>query len=67
MKRNHIHLAIGYPGDQQVISGMRMTCDIYIELDLEKVLHDGIPVYLSHNDVILTSGINGVLHPRYFK
>ena len=35
MSRNHIHMAIGYPEDDQVISGMRNTCDIFIEIDTE--------------------------------
>lgn len=26
MNRNHVHFAIGYPGDGEVISGMRQTC-----------------------------------------
>lgn len=26
MGRNHVHFAIGYPGEEGVISGMRATC-----------------------------------------
>jgi 2'-phosphotransferase len=26
MGRNHVHFAIGMPGEKQVISGMRTTC-----------------------------------------
>ena len=42
MSRNHIHFAIGYPGDKEVISGMRKTCDILIEIDLELAERNGI-------------------------
>lgn len=35
MGRNHVHFSIGYPGDKEVISGMRSTCEIFIEIDLE--------------------------------
>lgn len=67
MSRNHIHFSIGYPGDGQVISGMRNTCNVFIELDLAKALQDGIKMYQSSNNVILTSGIDGVIDPKYFK
>ncbi|EAR94249.1 RNA 2'-phosphotransferase, Tpt1/KptA family protein (macronuclear) [Tetrahymena thermophila SB210] len=67
MQRNHIHFAIGYPGDKEVISGMRKTCDVYIEIDLVKAINDGIDFFMSKNNVVLTSGINKVLPPKYFK
>jgi 2'-phosphotransferase len=67
MSRNHVHFASGYPGDKGVISGMRKTCDIYIELDLAKALADGLVFYLSHNGVILSAGINGTIPTKYFK
>lgn len=67
MNRNHIHFAAGYPKDDQVISGMRTTCNIFIELDIGKALKDGIKFYISSNRVILSSGINGIIEPKYFK
>jgi len=67
MGRNHIHMSIGYPGDGQVISGMRKTCDVYIELDLEKAIQEGVPFYVSKNKVVLSPGINGVIPTKYFK
>ena len=67
MSRNHIHFAPGMPKEEGVISGMRATCDIYIEIDMEAAIKDGIKFYISSNNVILTEGVDGVLSPKYFK
>lgn len=67
MARQFIHLAKGLPGDTGVISGMRKSCSVRIYIDLDKVLADGIKLWLSDNDVILTAGVNGILEPKYFK
>ncbi|KAJ8282839.1 hypothetical protein COCON_G00053580 [Conger conger] len=67
MKRTHIHLAPGLPGDGGVISGMRMNCDLVIYIDVRKALTDGIPFYWSENRVVLTPGDSGgALAPKYF-
>jgi 2'-phosphotransferase len=66
MKRNHIHFAIGLPNDQQVISGARQSSNVFIFVDMKKAMDDGIKFYLSENKVILTSGMNGFLLPKYF-
>jgi len=67
MKRNHIHFV---PSDcldgGNVISGMRYECQLLIYIDLKAALKDGIKFYVSANNVILSSGIGGVLPPRYF-
>lgn len=67
MARNHVHFAIGYPGDGEVISGMRTTCEIYIEIDLPKALKEGMKFYISKNKVILSSGFGNVISPKYFR
>ena len=67
MTRLHIHFAPGYPKDKGVISGMRSSCDILIEIDMAAAMKDGIQFFLSSNNVILTEGIEGVLPPKYFK
>lgn len=67
MARNHIHFAIGYPGDQEVISGMRNTCEIFIEIDLELAVRNGIKFFISQNKVVLSKGINGAISPLFFK
>jgi 2'-phosphotransferase len=67
MNRTHIHMASGYPGPgTEVISGARTSSKVFIEIDMEKALADGIIFYRSVNGVILTSGIDGVLEPKYF-
>ena len=57
MSRNHIHFTPKFPG-MEVISGMRNTCDILIEIDVEKAIKNGIEFYQSKNEVILSRGIN---------
>jgi 2'-phosphotransferase len=52
-------MAPGYPSDGQVISGMRGSCNLYIEIDMAKAMADGIKFYLSKNNVILSDGIAG--------
>ncbi|XP_053361686.1 tRNA 2'-phosphotransferase 1 [Clarias gariepinus] len=67
MKRTHIHLAPGLPGEGQVISGMRHNCDLAVYINVPKALADGIQFYWSENKVLLTPGdTDGVLSPRYF-
>jgi hypothetical protein len=66
MKRNHIHMATGLPSSG-VISGMRATCEVVIHVDVALALADGIEFFLSANGVVLTSGVDGVLAPKYFK
>ncbi|ORY93298.1 phosphotransferase KptA/Tpt1 [Syncephalastrum racemosum] len=67
MNRNHIHLAPGLPSEGKVISGMRATSQVYIFINLDKALKDGIPFYRSSNQVILTEGVNGFLSIDYFE
>ena len=67
MGRNHVHMAIGYPGDKEVISGMRSICNTFIEIDIELALKNNRLFYVSKNNVVLTSGINGSLSPIFFK
>lgn len=65
MNRTHIHFATGLANDG-VISGMRRTSDIYIYIDAEHCVKDGITFYRSDNGVILTDGVDGQLEPKYF-
>ena len=65
MKRDYIHFAEGLPG--KVKSGMRPNSKVLIYIDVGKVLNDGIQIYKSSNGVILCTGVDGILEPKYFK
>ncbi|KAF9586580.1 tRNA 2'-phosphotransferase 1 [Lunasporangiospora selenospora] len=69
MNRNHIHMAVGLPGENGVISGMRGSCNMYIYIDTEKAFQDEIKFYRSSNNVILSDGKNGdgIIPPLYFQ
>lgn len=67
MNRNHIHFATGYPGYNKVISGVRRTCEVFIEIDLKKAMADGVKFFVASNGVVLTSGVGGILDSKYFK
>ncbi|KNC76235.1 hypothetical protein SARC_11257 [Sphaeroforma arctica JP610] len=66
MNRNQIHCARGLPGESGVISGMRASCQVLIYIDMAASIKDGMEWFASANDVILTSGFDGVIPPMYF-
>ena len=68
MSRTHIHFAAGMPGENQVISGMRKSCGVYVYIDAEQCARDKIEFFSSANGVLLTAGVNneGILPPKYF-
>jgi hypothetical protein len=56
-----MHFCPKWPGEGQIISGMRNSCKVMIEADLLRSLKAGIKWYVSKNQVVLTAGVNGVL------
>ena len=64
-----LDFAIGYNTDSNVVSGMRNSSDIIIEIDVPKAMKDGFRFLRSKNDVILCPGLGseGQLPPAYFK
>ena len=64
MSREYIHCASGFPNE--VKSGMRTDCEIFIYVNMTKAMEDGIEFRVSDNGVIMTKGINGILDPKYF-
>lgn len=67
MTRNHVHFATGLPKEDGVISGMRATAQVLIYLNVEKAMADGMKLYISANNVVLTEGFDGVVPTKYFK
>jgi RNA:NAD 2'-phosphotransferase (TPT1/KptA family) len=70
MARNNVHMAIGLPGKNGVISGMRNSCDTVIEINLLKAVKSGqMPFYSSTNNVVLTPGAGekGLVPPEFFR
>ena len=59
MARNHMHFALGTPGKTGVISGMRSSCEVVIEINMAKAMYGEhkIPFFKSGNDVILSPGL----------
>ncbi|KAK4800776.1 hypothetical protein SAY86_021263 [Trapa natans] len=66
MQRLHVHFSRGLPTDGEVISGMRRDINVIIFLDVRKALEDGMKLYVSDNQVILTEGFDGVVPVKYF-
>lgn len=70
MARTAIHFAIGLPNNKGVISGMRASCEIVIEINMPKAMYGEhkLPFYISDNSVILCEGLkDGSLPPEYFR
>jgi 2'-phosphotransferase len=67
MSRRHIHFAVGLPGCDGVISGMRASCEVLVYLDVAKWLQAGFPLFRSANGVLLTPGNkHGFIPPKFF-
>ena len=66
MRRQHVHLARGLPGESGVISGMRKSCEVLVWVDLAKARAAGMTFYESENGVVLTDGFGGSVPPEFF-
>jgi 2'-phosphotransferase len=68
MSRNHIHLAIGLPEDGNVISGLRLSAEIAILIDINKARAAGIQFFMSKNKVVLSKGLgdSGIIPAEFF-
>ena len=64
-RRKHVHFAPLEPGDHRVISGIRAGCDAAIYIDFRAALRDGVPLFRSTNNVMLSPGIEGVIAAKY--
>ena len=68
MNRNAIHFSIGYNDENHVKSGMRLNCEIFIEINPQMAFFNGYEFFLSQYKVILCPGDEtGVLPMGYVK
>ena len=68
MKRNAIHFSIGYNDENHVKSGMRLNCEVFIEINPQYAFFNGFNFFISKNKVILCPGNeSGVLPVEYIK
>ena len=66
MSRTHIHFGINVPESEEVISGMRKSCEVMIFIDILLAIKDGYEFILTDNRVILTEGNeSGYLPTKY--
>lgn len=64
MSRNHIHFASN--DFREVL--IRNNANVFIHVDMQKAINDGIKFFVSDNNVILTPGNDsGLLEAKYFK
>lgn len=68
MGRSHIHFAISddFVESNTNQSGIRSSSDVLIYVSMQQAMLDGIVFYISDNNVILTTGVDGCLSPKYF-
>ncbi|BFZ53414.1 tRNA 2'-phosphotransferase [Savitreella phatthalungensis] len=68
MRRNHIHLATGLPGEDGVRSGVRGSADCFVYVDVARAMREAaITFYKSANGVILSPGNElGCIPPEFF-
>lgn len=70
MKRSHIHFAISdkLTNDKNQ-SGIRNNCELLIYLNVELAINEGIELFISDNNVVLSQGIgkDGCILPKYFE
>ena len=68
MARNAIHFSIGYNDENHVKSGMRLNCQVFIEINTQMAFFNGFEFLISKNKVILCPGNEeGYLPLEYFK
>ena len=65
-KRREPHPLCCGPAGQRRGHGMRGNVELIININTEKAMKDGISFFLSDNGVILSSGIDGTIPPKYF-
>lgn len=70
MSRTNVHMARNLPGADGVISGMRGSCEVVIDININQaILDSNLPFFISNNDVILSpgDGPEGRIPSKYFR
>lgn len=70
MGRTNIHMAIDMPGQNEVISGMRNSCEVVIDININQAVFKGkLPFYMAVNGVVLCPGAGnrGAIPSEYFR
>ena len=68
MNRNAIHFSIGYNDENHIKSGMRLNCEVFIEINSLYAFFNGFEFFISVNNVILCPGDEkGYLPVNYIK
>ena len=63
-QRNHIHFAIGLADDPNVVSGMRKSCEVAIEIEMSKAMEGEFCLLLT----LCGKPVKGrVVTPKIFK
>ncbi len=66
MSRIHIHMIPSKPNDKnKIISGLKHKSDTLIYINMEHAMQDGMVFYTSSNNVVLSSGFDGIIPPKY--
>jgi len=63
-------MAIDMPGQNEVISGMRNSCEVVIDININQAVFKGkLPFYMAVNGVVLCPGAGdrGVIPSEYFR
>jgi 2'-phosphotransferase len=61
-------MALGLPGKKGVISGMRGSCEVVVEVNMVRAIKEAaIQFHISENKVILSSGIDGIIPSKFFR
>ncbi|GJP38593.1 hypothetical protein CLOM_g23033 [Closterium sp. NIES-68] len=67
MNRQHVHLTKGVPSHHNaVVSGFRANAEVLVVVDVARAMADGMSFFQSDNGVILSSGFDGCIPPKYF-
>ena len=64
MSRQHIHFATAMT-EAEAMDRTRVTASVFLFLDVAKCLADGIELFVSTNNVVLSPGVDGIIPLTY--